>query len=258
MEPKRVLAFTVVCHSGEAPATSIGAFVIDSSGAECARFAATYPGQKGETEPRDGEDICDSYDQLLSAFHAFFATWTRSSDVYVVTQALRPATARVLHDTWTAHPREGRREDLLAFDLATTLLARGHDPHDVGAYAAAHDIVGPADLAQGHLVDTAAAVAFCWRHLHLSPSTGRGPHRLAGRELDVDTVEGRMRVKVIDWYRRARGHRATAETESPYHEAVIRHTAAPGYHAGFEVLCTGPDGQPVVLGTRALHDAARR
>jgi hypothetical protein len=246
-------------------AFAIGACVIGRSG-EVVASCAVRCRITGQTDPRVAEEVLpalgslprthESYGSMLGAFHRFYVRWGRRDDVDVIAPVAFPVASTVLRDMLRPPSARDADERFSLLDVATALRLGEHDPGDVERYNREHAITVPFDESPQHPLYGAAAAALCWRDLLIGRPRGPRRHRLEGTTIELGTGNQRFAVTVVGWYRTARGHRITDESDPAYRaaaDAYLRSRRA----TGWEVLCIGPGGEPLVFHSTDLAERSR-
>lgn len=117
----------------------------------------------------DLPDNCPGgYPQMLADIGEQIAAWG-GRDIPLIAHVAWPVEARLLLDVYSGERVWDGPYPLI--DVASVLLAKGHDPLSVDGYLTKHDIPVPADSPHHPLYDARAA-DFCFRHLMAAKPKG--------------------------------------------------------------------------------------
>jgi hypothetical protein len=179
---KRIFAIDAEANGLWGQAFAIGAYVIDPSAQELARFTARCP-IDGPVDPWVAENVLPavddlqethgSYGSMLEAFYAFYMTWGQRGEADVIAHIAFPVETTLMRDVFTAEPGREWQGPFPLLGVEAALETRGHDPRSVEAYLRAHGIVVPIDASPHHPLYDAASAALCWHHLHRGSPTAQ-------------------------------------------------------------------------------------
>ena len=149
------------------------------------------------------ENCPGGYPQMLADIFSTIEAWhEQGTDTAMIAHVAWPVEARLLLDVYSGERVWNGPYPLI--DVASVLLAKGHDPLSVDDYLAEHGIAAPEGSPHHPLYDARAAER-CFRHL-LPDEKSDGPVHLVvdGRATTVCCARGAYEM----W-----GHRATVDPE---------------------------------------------